>query len=219
MQTTADDKDEQQQPLPVARRKRSRSGASDGSAASSVASQSAFDPEMKWAHSRTFRGFAGSMLNQVGSRKRPRRHTAATSDDTTAATADSATPAAASATATATAPSAIDDGQAWGLDASLLKVIKAQGVTTFFPIQRSVVPAIVQAEAHNSVGFGDVCIAAPTGSGKTLTYVLPVVQVTLTVALPRAACVHLTLPPANPPPSSLNVCRHSCTVQSVGCGH
>jgi superfamily II DNA/RNA helicase len=45
-------------------------------------------------------------------------------------------------------------------------------IKEFFPVQAAVSPAILQARFTN-----DVCVAAPTGSGKTLGYVLPILQV------------------------------------------
>jgi ATP-dependent RNA helicase DDX51/DBP6 len=67
----------------------------------------------------------------------------------------------------------------WGLDARLKAHLQQQGVSHFFPIQISVVPDIVATERHSHVQSRDICVGAPTGSGKTLVYVLGVVQALL----------------------------------------
>ncbi|XP_037367247.1 ATP-dependent RNA helicase DDX51 [Talpa occidentalis] len=72
----------------------------------------------------------------------------------------------------------------------LQKKLRAQGISSFFPVQAAVIPVLLQTAAGGFlVGRGgyrpsDLCVSAPTGSGKTLTFVLPVVQ----ALLPRAVC-------------------------------
>eukprot|EP01117_Protostelium_nocturnum_P019695 TRINITY_DN859_c4_g1_i1.p1 TRINITY_DN859_c4_g1~~TRINITY_DN859_c4_g1_i1.p1 ORF type:complete len:429 (+),score=106.20 TRINITY_DN859_c4_g1_i1:96-1382(+) len=46
------------------------------------------------------------------------------------------------------------------------------GFKEFFPVQRQLIPLLVQSRPFG----GDVCICAPTGSGKTITYVIPIIQ-------------------------------------------
>ena len=53
----------------------------------------------------------------------------------------------------------------WGLLPELVDVVRQQKLATFFPIQRLAIRPIV------NDGVRDVCVAAPTGSGKTLVYV------------------------------------------------
>ncbi|CAM9215123.1 unnamed protein product, partial [Choristocarpus tenellus] len=64
----------------------------------------------------------------------------------------------------------------WGLDARLAQTLREEGVKHFFPIQVRVVPEIVATERHSHVQSRDICVSAPTGSGKTLVYVLGVLQ-------------------------------------------
>ena len=61
------------------------------------------------------------------------------------------------------------------LNEQLIKKLKQQNMTHFFPVQSKVIPAILSQDIH---GYqpGDLCVSAPTGSGKTLAYVLPIVQ-------------------------------------------
>ncbi|XP_048588349.1 ATP-dependent RNA helicase DDX51-like [Nematostella vectensis] len=68
------------------------------------------------------------------------------------------------------------------LSTSLQKKLKEQDINSFFPVQSSVIPAILSNLASGTLaGLGgyrpsDICVSAPTGSGKTLAYVLPLVQ-------------------------------------------
>ncbi|NNV56988.1 DEAD/DEAH box helicase [Limnovirga soli] len=55
-----------------------------------------------------------------------------------------------------------------GLSAALLKAVEQQHFTTVYPIQQAAIPAIL--------GGKDVLGIAKTGSGKTLSYALPVLQ-------------------------------------------
>ena len=68
------------------------------------------------------------------------------------------------------------DAAAWGLDASIVRALKHDGITSFFPIQRAVIPSLLLADASADVTLGDASISAPTGSGKTLAFALPVIQ-------------------------------------------
>lgn len=54
------------------------------------------------------------------------------------------------------------------LDARLKSVLVSQGLTSLFPVQSAVL--------CSSYLKRDLCVAAPTGSGKTLGYALPIVQ-------------------------------------------
>ncbi|CAL8235030.1 unnamed protein product [Boreogadus saida] len=70
-----------------------------------------------------------------------------------------------------------------GLSPATLKKLQDNGVTSFFPVQAEVVPAVLEGVAQGLlVGRGgyrprDICVSAPTGSGKTLAFVVPLVQV------------------------------------------
>jgi ATP-dependent RNA helicase DDX51/DBP6 len=69
-----------------------------------------------------------------------------------------------------------------GLHSGLVQKLEKQGVEHFFPVQESVIPAVLSSWERNSpFGKGgflpqDICVCAPTGSGKTLAYVLPVIE-------------------------------------------
>ena len=55
-----------------------------------------------------------------------------------------------------------------GLSDPLLAALTEQGYTTPYPIQQEVIPAILNGK--------DILGIAPTGSGKTAGYVLPILQ-------------------------------------------
>lgn len=63
------------------------------------------------------------------------------------------------------------------LDKGIRKLLKANGIKYFFPVQAEVIPWLLEANRNSSIIFPrDICVSAPTGSGKTLTFVLPVIQ-------------------------------------------
>ncbi|KAM6915466.1 ATP-dependent RNA helicase DDX51 [Xenentodon cancila] len=70
-----------------------------------------------------------------------------------------------------------------GVCPELLKKLQKNGIQHFFPVQAEVIPAILDsAQRGVLIGRGgyrprDICVSAPTGSGKTLSFVIPVIQV------------------------------------------
>ncbi|KAI8784061.1 ATP-dependent RNA helicase DDX51 [Biomphalaria glabrata] len=67
------------------------------------------------------------------------------------------------------------------LDRSLVEKLTENGLDKCFPVQSTVIPEILNQCRYGisgDAGFRprDLCISAPTGSGKTLTYVLPIIQ-------------------------------------------
>jgi ATP-dependent RNA helicase DDX51/DBP6 len=87
----------------------------------------------------------------------------------------------------------IDGRMPFFLHPALLAVLQGMGFSSLLPVQTSVLPALLPPAAMPSaatlslhgaltqerlplLGDRDVCVCAPTGSGKTLTYLLPVVQ-------------------------------------------
>ncbi|KFQ67879.1 ATP-dependent RNA helicase DDX51, partial [Phaethon lepturus] len=72
-----------------------------------------------------------------------------------------------------------------GIHPRLLKKLQMNGIESFFPVQAEVIPAILQSASNGYLmGQGgyrpkDICVSAPTGSGKTLSFVIPIVQVLL----------------------------------------
>jgi len=64
----------------------------------------------------------------------------------------------------------------WKMAAFLVENLKRQGFEHFFPIQALAIPDVLASERHAHVRARDVCVTAPTGSGKTLSYVLPILN-------------------------------------------
>ena len=74
-------------------------------------------------------------------------------------------------------PSVTDDGAKWGLDSRLIAELQRQGVERFFPIQRRVIPEVLALdEFSRPAEVRDVYVGSSTGSGKTLVYVLTILQ-------------------------------------------
>ncbi|XP_035412807.1 ATP-dependent RNA helicase DDX51 isoform X1 [Cygnus atratus] len=76
-------------------------------------------------------------------------------------------------------------GDVPGIHPKLLKKLQMNGIESFFPVQAEVIPAILQSASNGYLmGQGgyrpkDICVSAPTGSGKTLSFVIPIIQVLL----------------------------------------
>ncbi|XP_043834628.1 ATP-dependent RNA helicase DDX51 [Dromiciops gliroides] len=72
-----------------------------------------------------------------------------------------------------------------GIHPCLQKKLKTNGILSYFPIQAAVIPALLESASHGFLvargGYqpSDICVSAPTGSGKTLSFVIPVIQVLL----------------------------------------
>lgn len=59
----------------------------------------------------------------------------------------------------------------------LIKNLKSKDMTKLFPVQKEVIPWILNAHSKPApFRPRDICISAPTGSGKTLAFALPIVQ-------------------------------------------
>lgn len=69
------------------------------------------------------------------------------------------------------------DKQDW-LHSTLKSTLLSEGVSHLFPVQEQVIPFILkQHEQPSPLWPHDVCVSAPTGSGKTLSFVLPIIQI------------------------------------------
>lgn len=54
----------------------------------------------------------------------------------------------------------------------IINNIKSMGINSLFPIQAEVIPHILRGTIHGR----DICVSAPTGSGKTLIYAIPIIN-------------------------------------------
>ena len=82
---------------------------------------------------------------------------------------------------------ATHDAERWGLDARLVSRLRELEIDTFFPIQRAALPRVLRAADPGlaSVPCRDICVSAPTGSGKTLIFVLGVLHGLAARRVPR----------------------------------
>jgi ATP-dependent RNA helicase DDX51/DBP6 len=64
------------------------------------------------------------------------------------------------------------------LDEDLRSIlINDLSIQHLFPVQSQVIPYLIeQNRSHSPIPPSDICVSSPTGSGKTLTYVIPLVQ-------------------------------------------
>lgn len=72
----------------------------------------------------------------------------------------------------------------WPLHPALMRSLKKAGFRALFPIQAAVLPLLSRGAETNAYDAAspyscDVCVAAPTGQGKTLAYAVPIVQALL----------------------------------------
>ena len=79
--------------------------------------------------------------------------------------------------------------EAWKMAPFLIRNLERDGFTSFFPIQALSIPDTItweqQLRGRLQHEVQDVCITAPTGSGKTLSYVLPIVNALSQRRVPR----------------------------------
>ena len=61
------------------------------------------------------------------------------------------------------------------LEKRLVVKLTEQSMTYFFPVQSAVIPIILSGD-KNGYQPRDLCVSVPSGSRKTLAYVLPIVQ-------------------------------------------
>jgi ATP-dependent RNA helicase DDX51/DBP6 len=64
------------------------------------------------------------------------------------------------------------------LDKDLQSIlINDLSIQYLFPVQSQVIPHLIeQNHLHSPIPPSDICVSSPTGSGKTLTYVIPLLQ-------------------------------------------
>jgi ATP-dependent RNA helicase DDX51/DBP6 len=65
------------------------------------------------------------------------------------------------------------------LEDLVLENLAGAGIQQFFPVQRDVIPILLAQNAAHCIEPQDICVSAPTGSGKTLSYAVPIVNTLL----------------------------------------
>lgn len=54
----------------------------------------------------------------------------------------------------------------WGIGSSIVEILKEDRIEEFFPVQEAVIPFLMRMNSYNSIRSRDLCVSAPTGSGK-----------------------------------------------------
>jgi ATP-dependent RNA helicase DDX51/DBP6 len=67
----------------------------------------------------------------------------------------------------------------WGIEPRLAENLQKEGINSFFPVQNDVIPVLLRQNSSYCIKPQDICVSAPTGSGKTLSYALPIVNTLL----------------------------------------
>ncbi|KAL2869262.1 putative ATP-dependent RNA helicase DBP6 [Aspergillus lucknowensis] len=97
-----------------------------------------------------------------------------------------------------------------GLKPNLLRVLEDHGYKEAFAVQTAVIPLLLEGSRNHS---GDLCVSAATGSGKTLSYVLPLVTELKSVAAPRLRGLIVV-----PTRELVKQAREACEFCSAGSG-
>jgi ATP-dependent RNA helicase DDX51/DBP6 len=71
----------------------------------------------------------------------------------------------------------MSDLDKYELDDQVSANLQASGITSLFPVQSKLIPYLLANNKYDCIFPQDICVSAATGSGKTLSYVIPIVQV------------------------------------------
>jgi ATP-dependent RNA helicase DDX51/DBP6 len=97
-----------------------------------------------------------------------------------------------------------------GIDSNLLRVLEDHGYKEAFAVQSTVIPLLLQGPRRHP---GDLCISAATGSGKTLSYVLPLVTALKPAPAPRMRGLIVV-----PTRELVKQAREACELCATGAG-
>ncbi|KAE8379559.1 P-loop containing nucleoside triphosphate hydrolase protein [Aspergillus bertholletiae] len=97
-----------------------------------------------------------------------------------------------------------------GIEENVLRILENNGYKEAFAVQSTVIPLLLQGSRNHP---GDICISAATGSGKTLSYVLPLVT-----ALEQAPSPRLRGLIVVPTRELVKQAREACELCAAGSG-
>ncbi|CAK1601869.1 unnamed protein product [Parnassius mnemosyne] len=102
------------------------------------------------------------------------------------------------------------DNQLW-LHSILKNTLLNEGITHFFPVQEQVIPFILnEHKLPYPLWPHDICVSAPTGSGKTLTFILPIIQILMS-EIGHYIRALIVLPVQELATQVAKVCKKYCT--------
>lgn len=81
----------------------------------------------------------------------------------------------------------VDGARDWGLCKEIVQNLEKSGIEEFFPVQKAVIPLLLFSNVYSCIIPHDVCVSAPTGSGKTLSYAVPIIQTLLDSQSPSSS--------------------------------
>ncbi len=73
----------------------------------------------------------------------------------------------------------------WGLRSSVVENLVRKDIKQFFAVQQEVIPLLLRQNSSPCIIPQDICVSAPTGSGKTLSYAIPIVNTLLAESVVR----------------------------------
>lgn len=97
-----------------------------------------------------------------------------------------------------------------GLNSDLLRILETNGYKEAFAVQSTVLPLLLPGPENHP---GDLCISAATGSGKTLSYVLPLVKALKQHPAPRLRGLIVV-----PTRELVKQARETCELLAAGSG-
>lgn len=102
----------------------------------------------------------------------------------------------------------------WRLAPEVCATLERMHIHAFFPVQAVAIPKILD---RSNDRITDICISAPTGSGKTLVYIVPIIQ----RLLPRVVCrirALIVLPSRDLAIQVHDIVRSFCANTPLKCG-
>ena len=108
-----------------------------------------------------------------------------------------------------------EDAKTWDIDERVVQGMVSAGITHFFSIQRQALPFILKGDEYRTGRHEDVCVSAPTGSGKTLVFVIATLQMLLDRVITRLRAL-VVLPSRDLAIQVKNVFDLFCDALSVG---
>lgn len=104
------------------------------------------------------------------------------------------------------------------LSDQMKKNLKAMNIDHLFPVQRSVIPYLLTAHRQpKTFRPRDICVSAPTGSGKTIAFALPIVEALRSRVVPKIRAL-VVLPVRELANQVYQVFRSLCQDTGLVCG-